>query len=400
MADTLFSSLLNMLDTHTVASIAGALGQSEHAVSRGLEAATAATMSGLASKSDDPNTLRRLLDTATGATGDVSWSQMSNAITDPSSPLLTAGRRILSSLFGDQENTMVQGISRESGLGPSATSTLLTMAAPVVMSFIGRRVRDSGLSMSGLGSLLQRESGTFRSALPAGLSELFWPRAAAAGGVPPPTRPAAPPPRGRGANWLPALAIAGLALGLFWLLTHGRRAGERIPYPTGASRIANQPVGVAPSLGQFVTITLPNQAVLRIPQNGVESHIMGFIQDPTASTATPTWYNFDRIAFDTDSATLRPESQEQLNNIAMVMKAYPNVQMKIGGYTDNVGSPEHNMKLSRDRADAVVADLTSKGVDASHLAAEGYGDQHPVADNSTEAGRAQNRRIAMRITQK
>lgn len=76
------------------------------------------------------------------------------------------------------------------------------------------------------------------------------------------------------------------------------------------------------------------------------------------------------------------------------------MHVKIGGYTDNTGDPTTNKSLSEARAKNVMDALVSKGVDASRLDTEGYGDQHPVADNSTEEGRAQNRRIALRVTQK
>jgi outer membrane protein OmpA-like peptidoglycan-associated protein len=113
-----------------------------------------------------------------------------------------------------------------------------------------------------------------------------------------------------------------------------------------------------------------------------------------------TWFNFDRLLFDTGQATLQPSSEEQLNNIAEILKAYPNVHMKLGGYTDNTGDPAANKVLSEARAKNVMDALVAKGVDTSRLESEGYGDQHPVGDNSTEEGRAQNRRIALRVTQK
>jgi outer membrane protein OmpA-like peptidoglycan-associated protein len=76
------------------------------------------------------------------------------------------------------------------------------------------------------------------------------------------------------------------------------------------------------------------------------------------------------------------------------------VHIKIGGYTDNTGDAAANQTLSEARAKNVMDALAAKGVDASRMESEGYGDQHPVADNSTEEGRAQNRRIALRVTQK
>ena len=65
-----------------------------------------------------------------------------------------------------------------------------------------------------------------------------------------------------------------------------------------------------------------------------------------------------------------------------------------------MGDPAANVRLSQSRADAVKADLVRRGVADGRLEAEGYGEQHPVADNATESGRAQNRRIAMRVTKK
>jgi outer membrane protein OmpA-like peptidoglycan-associated protein len=139
---------------------------------------------------------------------------------------------------------------------------------------------------------------------------------------------------------------------------------------------------------------------LNIPQNGIEARLLAFIQDPSMGVEPATWFDFDRLLFNTDSATLRPESQEQLGNIAAILKAYPNVHIKIGGYTDNSGDAQHNLTLSQDRANGVMAELIARGISPDRLEAQGYGEQFPVADNSTAEGRARNRRVSMRVTQK
>jgi OmpA-OmpF porin, OOP family len=74
--------------------------------------------------------------------------------------------------------------------------------------------------------------------------------------------------------------------------------------------------------------------------------------------------------------------------------------LRIGGYTDNQGDAAANLKLSQDRANNVMQQLVTMGVDPSRLDAKGYGEDHPVADNTTDAGRAMNRRISMRVTAK
>ena len=133
--------------------------------------------------------------------------------------------------------------------------------------------------------------------------------------------------------------------------------------------------------------------------NPVESSLVDFIKSD-AATDKETWFDFDRLLFETGSAKLKPESEEQLENVAEILKAYPAVNVKLGGYTDNTGDPSANLKLSTDRAQSVKKSLANLGVKTSRLESEGYGEEHPVASNNTEEGRAQNRRISIRVTKK
>jgi outer membrane protein OmpA-like peptidoglycan-associated protein len=393
MADSMFTTLLSMLDKRSLGGIATALGENDQTVSRGMQSAIAAVLGGLASKSDDTGMLRKMLDMVPADSGDVAWSNVAGSVSDPNSPIMSAGKRMLSTLFGGSEGAVLDTLSRETGLRSGIMSTLLSIAGPVVMSFLTRRMRDEGMTVSGLGAVLQRESGAIRAALPAGLTEMFWPRAAATTASPVVAQAVE---RERSTpGWIAPLAIAACALGLLWLFGHARRPVQ--PITSGsANRVAP---GYA-NLGEFVRVKLPNNTVVSIPERGVETRLLAFIQNPNASPDQTTWFNFDRLLFDTGAATLRPESQEQLNNVAAILVAYPNVRLKIGGYTDNVGAPDQNLQLSRDRANAVMAEEIRRGIAPDRLSAAGYGEQFPVADNSTEEGRAQNRRVAMRVTQK
>ena len=80
--------------------------------------------------------------------------------------------------------------------------------------------------------------------------------------------------------------------------------------------------------------------------------------------------------------------------------AYPTAKVQLGGYTDNTGDANQNLELSQQRADSVSAELVKRGIDPSRLTATGYGEEQAVADNSTEAGRQQNRRISIRVAEK
>jgi OmpA-OmpF porin, OOP family len=137
--------------------------------------------------------------------------------------------------------------------------------------------------------------------------------------------------------------------------------------------------------------------------NGIESALVGFIADAAKPVDKTTWFTFDRLVFETGKASLNLNDAgtvAQLDNMAAILKAFPNVALKIGGYTDNTGKKEDNQKLSQQRAETVMAEITKRGIAADRLAAEGYGDQFPKASNDTEEGRAQNRRIDVRVTKK
>lgn len=147
-------------------------------------------------------------------------------------------------------------------------------------------------------------------------------------------------------------------------------------------------------------IKLSSGFAMNVSSSGIENKLVQFIEDNTKAVDKTTWFSFDRLLFETGKSTLKPESQDQLHNIAEIMKAFPNVEIKLGGYTDNVGDPAANVKLSTDRANNVMAELVKLGVAASRMKAEGYGQEHPVASNDTEEGRTQNRRIDIRVTKK
>jgi OmpA-OmpF porin, OOP family len=392
MSDSIFNSLLNMLDGRTVGAIAHTLGPPENSVSRAMESSIAALLGGVASKAGDPNGIGKMLDTIPSSAGEVSWSEIADCVSDPNSSLMAGAKRALMALFGPWEKSVTSAISRESGLSPGAISTLLTMAAPVVISYLNKQVRSGEITTASIGGLLEPEIPAIRNALPFGLSEMFWPGIAAARTVSPVVAQAVQ--KERSLKWLAVPAIAALGLGLLWFFPQTRRP------PT--EQLTSPPTGAASRLevpeAKDMACTLPTD--LNIPAGGVEASLVAFLQNPEAKPVATTAFNLDKLKFDTGSAALRPESHAELATVAAILSHCPTVHVKIAGYTDNVGAAEPNFRLSRNRADNVVAQLVSIGVSPDRLTAEGYGKEFPIADNSSADGRAQNRRIAMTVTQK
>jgi len=99
------------------------------------------------------------------------------------------------------------------------------------------------------------------------------------------------------------------------------------------------------------------------------------------------------INFDTNKATIKPESAGIIDQIVELMKSQSSLKLSIEGHTDSQGTPESNKTLSLNRAKAVIKAVSEGGISASRMSAVGWGQEKPVADNRTEEGRAKNRRV-------
>tara|TARA_A100001391_G_scaffold101953_4_gene67853 strand:+ start:33375 stop:34055 length:681 start_codon:yes stop_codon:yes gene_type:complete len=108
--------------------------------------------------------------------------------------------------------------------------------------------------------------------------------------------------------------------------------------------------------------------------------------------------NLPDVTFAVNSADISPSMRRTLDGVAQSMVDYPNSLIDVMGHTDSTGSEQYNLELSRRRAESVTNYLVSRGVSRARIESIGYGEQYPVADNSTEAGRAENRRVEIRIT--
>lgn len=372
------------------------------------------------------------------------------------------GETLTRLLFGDQTDDVARGIASHAGVRKDAASGLLEMAAPVLMSVIGKQVNQENLDAAGLMSLITGQADAIRTALPAGLAALgglFGVGAVMGRGAVTPTIPATPVmpaamsgqtaytapansdrPAGGLPGWLlPLLGIVAV-LALLWFLLRGcdtkpattagtmadstaanveagadtamttvDAAGDSLAAGVSATGnslgaaagdAADAIANAAANLGAFGKRSLPDGVELNIPANGIENKLIAFIEDKSKVVDKTTWFSFDRLEFATGKSTLLPKSEEQLANIAAILKAYPTVDLKLGGYTDNTGSAQVNMKLSDDRAKSTMAGLVKMGVGASRLSAEGYGPEYPIATNETAEGRQRNRRIDVRVTKK
>lgn len=374
------------------------------------------------------------------------------------------GGGLLSSLLGDKTGGLIDAISGMAGLNKKSSSSLLGMAAPFIMSFLAKKIRGEKLDAGGLASILLGQKSSIMGAIPAVLSAVlgFGKQSAVSGAVSNTAKaataavsgaastatgavgnvagnirdaaPAVSAPSGGGLGflkWLLPLLLLG-ALAWFGFKSCGDDVTAGMSDVAGtvtdaAGDVANSAAGAAGDLvdgaGDMVDgavaagssalsglketasgmweRALPGGATIEANKEGVEYSLISFIEGDAAVDKT-TWFNFDALRFKTGKADLDAKySQRQIDNMVAVLKAYPNVNLKIGGYTDSDGGEEANMRLSERRASTVMAAIVAKGIDGSRLAAEGFGEAHPMCPaNDTPECKAQNRRIAARVTAK
>jgi outer membrane protein OmpA-like peptidoglycan-associated protein len=391
---SILDSIKTSISPDMVGSIAASTGEPPEGVKKGMETAAATILGSIASKASDTGFLSQIM-SLVSSYGTQTLGAAAGAGSAASTAADAASSSLLATLFGANKAAIEGKIAQASGLSSAtAGAPILAAAAPLVLSALSSKMSGGA---AGLASALTSELPGLRSLIPAGL--------------PGSSAPAESEKVGGGWLW-PVLLLGALVIGaLVWYFNRGAGAAD-VAKPAEAAVAATQTAvvdaGTAISdatkaawakLGDMIELKLPDGAELNVPQLGVESKLVKWIES-SSPVDTATWFDFDRLLFATGSATLEPVSHEQLSNVAAILKAFPKVKVKLGGYTDSTGDATTNLKLSDDRAKNVMAELVKLGVDPSRMEAQGYGDEHPVGDNNSEEGRQLNRRISLRVTEK
>jgi OmpA-OmpF porin, OOP family len=390
------ASIAEAIPASAIQNIASQFGATEPTILNGVQSSVAAVISGLSQKSGDKTFLSQVLQASSGTPEAGLAAALSNgALANPASSFLTGARQLLSNIFGDKLTGVTEAIATKTGLRSAAATTLLAVGAQTVLSYLGSKVRDGSVNAATLPALLAKESTALQEMLPAGFTTVHTHKV----DVNPVVAQTVLQEKSRSPLlWLLPLLLAALLLGYWWYRSHQQPVVATQPaVPAAAASIVSS---TGADLGTLISTTLPDGTAIQIPQLGIEGKLLAFIQDPNRAPDKTTWFDFDRLLFATNSTTLEPQSTDQLTSVAAILKAYPAVHLTIGGYTDNTGDAAYNLKLSQGRADSVVAQLGTMGIAADRLVAKGYGEDHPVGDNATPEGRAQNRRISMLVTSK
>ena len=391
----LLDSLREFVTPQLLYEAANFYGEKDHNISMALGGLAPTILAGMLSKTGDANAMGSIFNTLSNFNPtilDNLGSLIGGGNLSHNDPKDEAGH-FFSFLFGDKVPAIANAVAAFSGTKTSTVSHLLGVAGPLVMGILSKRINKEGLNVSGLSNLLNNEKNGILSVLPAGIASLMGLTV---------DRPSAytaqeDPSASIGTRWLmPLLLLLGLGAAIMFYARYCVRPEAKVEMSAPVADTSINVTGVAAGYMRKLTSGFEIKGL----NNGIERKLIEFIES-SAPVDKTTWFSFDRLTFQTGSAVIdMDKSRDQLNNINEVLKAYPKVKLKVGGYTDNVGDPKSNMKLSQARAEATVKALVDMGIEKSRLEAEGYGEQHPIAANDTEEGRTQNRRIDVRVMEK
>lgn len=417
---------------------AGKLGEHPDNIKNAVSAIIPTIFGGLANKiSNEPSFLTTLVSEAKNIFKNHSLTDLAGSVaTDAKTPEGTQAGSFLFDVFGGGFHNIIEKVASFAGIKNDSARKIFDTAQVASVGSIGKNLTEEGGDAESVKGFLHQNKAAFLSAIPATLgfgsllsgthnTPLSSAETKTAHSDAAYHQPAHQTDKSGGNKFMTPIILTIIGLGLLiWLFRgcwgnekqHDGIAGSQqdttatVSEPvtdtgTNAGALDTASGNYIYNTGNQITIKLPNNSTIEgVGENSTENKLFQFLNDASVAVdtvdKTKGWISFDRLYFKTSSSDLTEDSKKQLVNIATILKAFPDAAIKLGGYTDNSGNADSNLKLSGQRAQVAQDQLIADGIDKNRVTAEGYGQEHPIASNDTPEGKAQNRRIDLRVTKK
>lgn len=315
---------------------------------------------------------------------------------------------LIRSLFGDRFGAIANSVaSYNTGARSSSIAALFSSVVPYTLALLGQRIREGNLQPAAVSSLLTGQKASIWAAVPRAVN---LPGLLSAQARPSPSYVTASAlPAGRGTPLLLPVLLFLIAGGVAWWLLRSRApiaeasAGlDSAPRPAGTDSIlAPQSAAVDSGRAAATRVTLPNGVGLDASPGGMEERLVAFLKDSTAPPDENLWFDFEHLKFEPGTARIVPGSGKEVTNLVQILKAFPNARIQVGAFTDSAGSEPMNLKISKERAEAVAKELQQAGLAGQIAGVEGYGSAFAkLPASAPEAERIRDRRVAVSVRAK
>ena len=318
---------------------------------------------------------------------------------------MNLGERFENELVGAENKAYPNAVAAESGISAASADRLSGWVAAVIAGYVGHKIVRNNLSMSAVMAGLRQERGSVVKEIPVKVG-----RAAGISGMCSSSAPVAGRD-GKKNNWLVWLIIVLIVVIIVFLSIRScnrNGGGEVVAVTENVTVVPTAPAAQTAAAKEGLTFAehkLPDCRTIRVAEGGCEDCMLKYLQSDAYRKATneelsKNWIQFDKIDFMHDSETaLAGNSMEQLDNIAAILKNYPDVRIRIGGFADKTGTRAVNYEISKKRAEYIKSILVKDGIPADRISTEGFGKEFAtVPADATAAQRAVDRSIAMRFT--
>lgn len=427
MSFNLLDSVKGLFTNDLISKVASSLGESEGGIQKAISAAVPSVLTGVINKAGTSGGADSILNLAKEASNSSILGNLSGLLGGGSG--LSSILSMAGGLFGDKVGGISNLISSFAGVKQSSASSLLSMAAPAALAALGKHASSTNLNAGGLLSLLNSQKDSILSAVPSGFNlagalglgsltdiggKLSSAVSGMAGGAQKNLHSVASQVGEKADNsskWIRTILLTVGIITLAVLLLRKCGGGkEEHAVTTNTQDTMEVKKDTAVTVNPVTTtvkesfkVSLPGGVTLDAFKGGIEDRLVTFLNSDWmklgADSLKKTWFDFDNLNFEIGSSNITAESQVQINNIAAILKAYPAAKFKVGGYTDKTGDAAFNKKLSKSRADAVVAAIKAAGGNAAQLLeAEGYGSEFAtVPATASDEERKKDRRIAVSV---
>ena len=353
---SLITRVLALLSPDTLRIAADATGETRDTMRKLIEGAIPAALVGLTGQAGSAETAQRLMEILRNG---------------------SAGVDLAGLVFGPRAAEVTESLGRWAGVRKEVATHGLRTGCELALKALTDEHSRRGFSPASLGEFLAGQQASLQTFLPTPMLGLLGLAPTAAASV---LKPESVSTLTRMAQ---VLGIAAVFLGTMWLY---RGCGE-----TRAVAQAGGP--------RRVEVKLPTGGALSLYEGSFNYSLVRFLEDKN-DKRVPRTFVFDHLNFFTGETRITPESVPTVADLVAILKAFPEADVRLEGHTDTQGDAAANQKLSEERAAAIFDMLGRQGVAEQRMATAGYGQAKPVADNATEGGRAQNRRLELVVVKK